>query len=253
MESWKAWAILCIIIIIAVGVGFGIAKYMANSQPVEGQTQKETVNVPAQKVEEPVSQLPPEAIPQTPQPIEAQPQLSDNTNLKKIIDLYDSSVNGLLYYFQDDKYFLKNNKIKIELKNLRDTSQGIFNVVYLDTKTREAVAFCHELDDSTGKKCEGLKKIPVQVEYNQFYTLTPVDWMDRVRTAQNSVVTFKAKTLFNRRVDEIVWGQGAGQTTVFVDHTFGAPIEIIQGTQKWDYFQMGINQVAATDVTRPDS
>ena len=97
-----------------------------------------------------------------------------------------------------------------------------------------------------------LKNKPVQVMYNQFYVFTPADWMDKMRTAQDPTVTFKAKTLFNRRVDEITWEQGSAQTTVYVDHTFGVPIEAIQGTEKWDYLQMGINQVAALDVTRPD-
>ena len=249
MESWKAWTILIIIILIAAGVGFFISQYTTGNANIAPEIKQE---IPVEeKIEQPKAASAPRVI-QAPQEEQTTSTPQENTDVKKIIDLYDSSVNGFLYFFEKDKYFVKNNKIKIELDYLRETADGKYNVVYLDTRTKEAVAFCQDKDDVSGRKCDGLKNKPVQVMYNQFYVFTPADWMDKMRTAQDPTVTFKAKTLFNRRVDEITWEQGSAQTTVYVDHTFGVPIEAIQGTEKWDYLQMGINQVAALDVTRPD-
>ncbi|MBS3127533.1 hypothetical protein J4410_00115 [Candidatus Woesearchaeota archaeon] len=124
MESWKAWTILIIIILIAAGVGFFISQYTTGNANIAPEIKQE---IPVEeKIEQPKAASAPRVI-QAPQEEQTTSTPQENTDVKKIIDLYDSSVNGFLYFFEKDKYFVKNNKIKIELDYLRETADGKYN------------------------------------------------------------------------------------------------------------------------------
>ena len=251
MEYWHAWAIIIILIIAGAGGGFGIAYYLihkdtgvdtGNTAPLAS-AQEPTPVVPQQKTPESKSTAQKEATPSSVLPSQT------SSSAKKIIDKYDTSVNGYLYYYASNKFLIKNNKIKIIFNDVQELAPGIpFNTVYLDTKTKEAFAFCEDVDDASGRKCRDKEKIPTTVQYNQFAILTPGDWINKLRSAISPSIVEKSQTLFNRNVDEVSWDD----LTLYVDHTYGIPVEAIQGKNKYDYLQLAVNQVSAQDVTRPD-
>jgi len=248
VEYWQAWLILIALVVGGLAAGIGITYYYF-SQPAVPEVQEPAI-VEKPQVQPPQDQPKPTQQVQQPTEPRTQAELSEaQKQVKKIIDTYDASVNGFLYFYEGNKYYVKKNKIKIEYNDMQGLSSNVpYNTVYLDTITREAVAFCQDLDDASGRRCAGREKTPVPMQFNQFYTLTPNDWIQKLRTATTPTVKLKAKMLFNRNVHEVTWDN----IILYVDSTFGVPMQAIEGSNQYSYMQMAVNQVTAKDVTRPD-
>jgi len=98
----------------------------------------------------------------------------------EIRDLIDEArdLDQLHYYMRESPYFrqqyevfVKGDKMKVVLPEASKFIRGeYYNTVYLDLNTKEAVAYCEEK-----RRCSDFYEA-FDVDYEQYYRQTPVDW-----------------------------------------------------------------------------
>ena len=118
----------------------------------------------------------------------------------EIRDLIDEARNieQLHYYMRESPYFrqqyevfVKGDKMKVVLPEASKFIRGeYYNTVYLDLSTKEAVAYCEDK-----KRCSDFYEA-FDVDYEQYYRLTPVDWAVSLDCAKE----ISTERMFNRDV-----------------------------------------------------
>ncbi|MBW3017721.1 hypothetical protein KY325_01025 [Candidatus Woesearchaeota archaeon] len=119
------------------------------------------------------------------------------SSVRELLDKAEK-LDPLRYYMRETPYFreqyealVRANKMKVILPEPSTFVRGeYFNTVYLDLDKKEAVAYCEDR-----KRCNDFEK-QFDVDYDDYYRLTPVDWAMSLKCAK----VLGTETMFSRDV-----------------------------------------------------
>jgi len=148
-------------------------------------------------------------------------------------------------YFRDEyEVFVKDNKMKIVLPEASKFVRGeYFNTIYLDTDSKEAIAYCEDR-----VRCDDLNK-PFEVEYNDYYELTPKDWILTLGCADN----IGTETMFNRHTVVVEYKEDSKTNRMNLYSYYGVAAQVIKDIdakepKMWS-FEMISSSLTKEDVT----
>gem|GEM_PF-3975113 len=160
--------------------------------------------------------------------------------LKSLMKTYTEEVESYKYNHNSDWYFIYGNHIKIKLSESRqfvnqriqgnDYPLFVIDTVYLDILNKTATGYCEGNDPRLGKRrCAELDiiDIPFPVNYGQFYTKKPDEWLFEVYTLDPEVKTETGDYYLGpRKVKRLEYQDGIKQVIMFYDETIGLPVKI---------------------------
>jgi len=124
----------------------------------------------------------------------------------------------------------------------------IIDVVYFDNDDRTAVGFCrsHEIP------CEPYAGERFILNYNQFHTLTPKDWIDQFKRQAPTEYIPNAQIINSRDVDQFTFKNPLGQTIIFIDTFTKLPTRVQEQSANskinYDFDDILIGKVKAKEV-----
>ncbi len=112
------------------------------------------------------------------------------TVLMKQYEMALVALGGYSYKYKEDTFKVSGTNVKKELVRQtktpseapvgpKKTMMPWIDVIYFDTTTKNAAAFCEGLDDRGERICSGfgLWDIAIPVDYDKHYQKTPTDWL----------------------------------------------------------------------------
>ena len=201
-------------------------------------TQKQAVPTtttpqPAPKVQETKSIDPAQII--SPKPV-----ISDE--VKQLFDK-SSKVKSIYYKYKGPEtadffheFYIKGDKIKYrpgrDLKSLDNPES--YDVIYIDKALATAKSYC----DAAYCTVKGKK---TDLNYNNFYIRTPMDWMNGLE---------KADRIGEEVIDDRkTWKLDTERGQMWIDTFYGIPLKVISNGQTYRFQQISINGVTDADVT----
>ncbi len=131
-------------------------------------------------------------------------------------------------------------------QNLPDNS--IVDTIFLNTESSRASGFCR----IAGRVCIPFEGKRFTLAFNQFYQITPKDWVLKFANASPSEFSPKAQIIDSRFVTKVVFESPRTKTTVFVDEFTKLPVRVLEegaNTKKqYDYYDVKVNTVLAKEV-----
>lgn len=151
----------------------------------------------------------------------------------------------------DDRYYVKDNKIKIELMMPQTVPEGRFNTVYLNTETKKAVGRC--LDVIMCKK-ENLNK-PYPASYDTYIMKLPHEYLQEIYAAEK----VGSKQFDQKSVDVIRYEKDGNYYEAYLYSYYGMPLRVAWYSDPertkmisgWEFRDFAVNSVTDEDVTPP--
>lgn len=142
----------------------------------------------------------------------------------------------------DNVYYVTKDKMKITLsmKSKYDDTNWYDNV-YLDFADKIGFAYC---ENKVLCKPENLNRA-FNVDYSKHIIQTPFDWMAKI-TAAN--LTGRSKNLESRNSFEVYFEINGTSGTMFVDSFFSVPLYIFFEGKTYEFRDLMVNEVKATDL-----
>jgi len=113
----------------------------------------------------------------------------NRTKMYKFLELYLEKVNSYEFNYKGNKYYIKGQKIKIELENAKtakdvtfgDVKRNLFyyDTVYLDRTAKTAEAYCEGHKSQINKQCAQLDLYDLRypVNFIDYNVVLPEDWL----------------------------------------------------------------------------
>lgn len=154
------------------------------------------------------------------------------------IDFVQENVTSYSYVFGSDHYFVDGNSIKIELGNSQLLGQReisgkntsiIVDNIYLDVDEKTGFAVCERYEELIGRgvhsQCEIYKGQKFEVLFDDFYKLTPLDWLvlfsqkRPFEMIENQYVVQRFTTMWAFRSD-------GKETRLWIDNAYKLPVRV---------------------------
>ena len=219
-----------VLVIMVLLIGCTAPEEQSGGQRLLPESNEETTAPPQQEAA-PITEEPTEDIIKIPNDIK-EILKKEKTKLNSYSYNYKGSDSDLEY-----KIYVKGNKIKIIPPEITSVEEGKFyNTIYLDTEEKTAEAYCASYSD-----CGANKGKITDINYDETYIETPVDWIKKVTEAQP--------------IDE---RQVAGRKAVYiqtnigkltVESFYGFLYNIEDNKKKWEFTDAAFNSVTDADVT----
>ena len=166
-------------------------------------------------------------------------------DIKEVLEKGKTKLTSYSYNYKspesDLEYelYVKGNNIKITLPEMNIEEQGKFyNTIYLDAEKKTAQAYCIGYSS-----CEGKVGKVKDLEYEDEYIETPLDWLEKVTEAEQ----IDERTIEGRKA--IYLETNIGKITV--ESYYGFLYKIEDGEKKWEFNDAALNAVKDSDVTAP--
>ncbi len=176
--------------------------------------------------------------------------------LKELLNKHEGNVKSYQYKFTQppdnvpvDFYWVKGDKIKIELqpKNTYDAA-NYFSVVYLDDKTKDAVAYCEDRS-----RCRDILNKKFDVAYNDYRKTTALEWLNDVNKATAKIL--QTEQVYDLTTSRVQYTKDGSTVDMWIDETYGIPVKvrISAGDQKklYEYRDLVANTVTDEDLKQP--
>lgn len=254
-------ALLAIILTACNKTNTPTAAVVADPTPIEEkiplnaiETAEETTNTeePEENTETTPAELPPVPI-ESKIIIEKSRQFSPE--LRDLLQKADSEVKSVTYMYAEspnnigfDTYLIKGTKMKILLFEKNDyIIDDYFNVVYVDTAAKTAKARCENKKRCLSKTIDNTKRV-YELNYNEYRTKTPYEWIKEVQTAE----IIGLETLNKHAVTRIKTNIRDTEVEMWVDNRFGLPhrIKATKDSEETTYYfkNMMFNGIRDSDV-----
>jgi len=163
-------------------------------------------------------------------------------DIKEILEKGETKLKSYSYNYKKPESDLayeisvKGNNIKITLPDMNTEEQGNFyNTIYIDTEKKTAQAYCTGYSDCEG----GVGKVK-DLNYEEAYIDTPLDWVEKVTSAN---------VIDERQVegrDAVYLETNIGKITV--ESYYGFLYRIEEGKKVWEFTDTSFNGVKDSDV-----
>ncbi|MCK4670737.1 MAG: hypothetical protein KAT43_06050 [Nanoarchaeota archaeon] len=115
------------------------------------------------------------------------------------------------------EYFIFGDKIKIIKSEPQQFVRGdYYNVVYIDTKTGDAVGYCE--DD---KRCDDMNT-PFDTEYNEYLGTLPGEWFEII----DSAYKVGSEDIFDREANIYEFDYDGVKSRIWIDPFYGIPLQV---------------------------
>ena len=196
--------------------------------------------------EEPIEQL-------TEEPAETAPEIEESeesgeiikipNDIKDILEKGKTKLKSYSYNYKKPgsdipyKIYVKGNQIKIiPPEKVVVEEKKFYNSLYLDTEKKTAEAYCVGYS-----ACEGKVGKIKDLDYEEAYIETPLDWLAKVT---------EAVVIDERRVEErdaVYLETNIGKITV--ESYYGFLYGIEDGSKRWEFTDASFNSVSDSDIT----
>ncbi|MBD3259423.1 hypothetical protein GF371_02205 [Candidatus Woesearchaeota archaeon] len=146
------------------------------------------------------------------------------------------------YFREESEVYVKDSKMKIILPEASKFTRGeYFNAVYLDTDTKEAIAYCEDR-----VRCDDLNK-PFDVEYDDYYVFTPMDWAKMLGCGDKT----GTETMFNRNTAVVEYKEDGKTNIMNLYDYYGVAAQVVKDVDAKDP-KMWTFEVLSNSVTEED-
>jgi hypothetical protein len=114
-----------------------------------------------------------------------------------------------------------------------------YNAVYLDTDTKEAIAYCEDR-----KRCDDYNK-PFEVEYDDYYRQTPMDWALTLDCGEN----IGTETMYNRDVVVVEYEKNGKTNRMWLYNYYGVASQVIEDVEAKEPASQRTFEVLSKSVT----
>jgi len=162
--------------------------------------------------------------------------------VKELLSLSDKKVKSINYRYRGPQtgtslydFSVRDTKLKYLIDptfkdvGLDDTA---YDTIYLDKTSKTALAYCD------GRRCR-VKGEKQTLDYDQSYIMTPLDWLDSIKSAEKL-----GEELIKKRS---TWKLSTNSGTMWVDTFFGVPLQIESVGNVYKFEMMVFNQVKDED------
>src|SRR3989344_8686698 len=197
-------------------------------------------------VQEPVAQ------PATPQDLNGY----QDPQVARLIARQDKAKSYHFYYSTSenwnvirDQFFMKGDKIKIELYEINRWNNDYFDTVYLEPTTKTAAAFC---ENKNKDRCRDNDR-KFDVSYEDFVIKTPLEWLASI--PRDARVTGSER--FDERMRSVVeYTRDDGATVrIWIDRFSGVPVRVLifmgeveNILEEYNFKNLVINTLTSQDV-----
>ena len=225
---------LLIVLILLVGCAT-----KQQTEPNQQQTEpKEQQTEPKEQIPEPKEETPT----QTQPPKTEEPTVKIPNDIKEILEKGKTKLKSYSYNYKKPEsdltysFSVKGNNIKITLPetNTEDKDKR-YNTIYLDTQKKTAQAYCTGYSD-----CEGKAGKVKDINYQESYIETPLDWVKKVT---------RANVIDERQVEgrkSVYLETNIGKITV--ESYYGFLYKIEEGNKVWEFTDTAFNGVKDSEV-----
>lgn len=164
-------------------------------------------------------------------------------DIREILEKGKTRLNSYSYNYKSPEsdltygIYVKGNTIKIIPPEMNVEEQGNFyNTIYLDTEKKTAEAYCVGYSS-----CEGKVGKVKDLNYEDAYIETPIDWTAKVKEAEE---------IDERQVegrDAVYLETNIGK--LMVESYYGFLYMVEDGESKWEFSDAAFNSVEDSDVT----
>lgn len=192
--------------------------------------------------------------------------------LMKQYEMALAALGGYSYTYKEDTYKVSGTTVKKELVRQakipsvapvgpKKTSMPWIDVVYFDTATKAAGAYCEGIDDVGERMCSGfgLWDIEIPVEYDKYYQKTPTDWLTEFMNKEPSEVKPDYRyEVSGLKVTGLVFVEDGKTTVLDIDPNTGIIWRVTVNEegyvaeQQYADVQTGIGPVAHRFKTAPE-
>lgn len=168
---------------------------------------------------------------------------------KNFQDLLDKHEKIKSYHYQYNEppnnqgtniYYVKEDKIRVDITQSDITLRNKYTSVFLNTKEKTAVGIC-KLDEL---RCPD-GEVQVDVDYDQYYRKTPIDWMNDVGVGE-----FTSGQTIDQKITKVyVFEKGGDEYKYYIDEYSGMPMKIVKGSDIWNFKELGANDFQEDYVT----
>ncbi len=185
--------------------------------------------------------------PISPTPATEQYTPTDSEELKTMMALPGKKVKSYDFVYAPppdnlarDHYYIKGNRFRISLYNLRAyRTDTYYDTVYVDTTSKTAVGYC---EGTVPGRCRNTSAV-FDLSYADFLIKTPYQWLMEI---PNGEIRGSEK-IFDRPSKEVYYEKDGVSRTLWLDEYSGLPLRVIEekrGNQtKYEFRYMSINAV----------
>ncbi|MBW3013970.1 hypothetical protein KY335_01900, partial [Candidatus Woesearchaeota archaeon] len=146
----------------------------------------------------------------------------------RVAELVDKAkeLKEFRYYYSESpdvhlksQFFIKDEKVKIILPAPPAFARGkYYNAIYLDTKTKDAAAYCED-----EKRCSDLNQ-EFPANYDDYYRLTPRDWALFVEDAE----VLGTEVMYNRDTTLVEFEKGGRTYRIWLYNYHGLAAKVVE-------------------------
>jgi len=202
----------------------------------------------------PVIQAPPEPLPVISNNVETQFADTPLSQWQQIVFNITQTNNfafSVDHGIQNGAKFRFFNELgRIDYNKPKSLATGdIVDIVYFNTDTKRAAGFCRT-HERTCKPYAGNRRSLV---YQEFYYITPKDWVVKFQNVAPSEFVEKAQIINDRFTNKVVFKNSQLTTTLFIDSHTKFPVRVTEEAKsgaksRYDYDDLSRGTVKAKDV-----
>lgn len=153
----------------------------------------------------------------------------DDPAIAKLIEKSKRRVKSLRYtgHIKDTsskaEFFVKGNLVKVNI--LDPVNLGLdkmIDTLYFDTSTFLGHGRCQRVD----ALCKGSSRELFDVDYDKYYTNTPMDWLQEFATTKPTNIVENSEIIEDRRTTKLTFDKNGAKYVFWVDEFYGVPIQI---------------------------
>lgn len=142
---------------------------------------------------------------------------------------------GYSYTFDNKKYIVRGEKIKIELPeylklefNNELNIVNVIDTVYINKDSMITQGYCENTKYNTGYEisCRKLKDFPFALKFSDFYVKTPMDWLEEYRKKEPFFVKELSTPVNQAPATSIVFDEDDVFTTMWVNYYTALPLRV---------------------------
>jgi len=155
---------------------------------------------------------------------------------------------------QPDTISVKGAKIKIRLYEYDPyVPENYFDTVYLDTAAKTIVGRCESNKRCVWPRGDNTKKVWTDLNYDKYRPKTPYEWL---KTIPTTAIIAGPEVHENRATTKVEYDDAGKHHIVWVDDTYGIPVEIQIFTSDdervtYKFNDLQFNTITDRDVTLP--
>ncbi len=167
-----------------------------------------------------------------PTPVEAKPTPAISKELDALLKKADQKIKSYQYLElilphkkQPDTISIRGTKIKITLYEYDPYIPGdYFDTVYLDTSTKTIIGRCESQKRCIWPRGDSTTQEWTDLDYSSYRPKTPYEW---VKEVPHDAEILGPEVHDKRQTTKIQFSEAGKITTMWIDDTYGIPLEIV--------------------------